>query len=393
MRSSFTLVRIAGIDVGIHYTWVLAFALVTWTLAEGYFPTTFPGWGAGTYWLVGAVSAVALFTSVLVHELSHSFIALARGQGVHSITLFIFGGVSNLKGEARRASDEFLVAVVGPLTSFVLAGLFWAIRRAVAPADTPLGATLDYLAFINLLLGGFNLLPGFPLDGGRVLRSIVWGATGSVRRATQVASYVGQAFGLGLVLWGLFGVLSGQILSGLWTAFIGWFLNSAAESSRTEQALQENLAGIKVAQVMDPSPPITSPRTSVYDFVFQHVLREGERAVLVMDEDQLVGIVTVTDAGGLPQEQWPSTQVSRVMTRPPLRTVQSGAALSAALELLVDGRFNQVPVVDRDRVVGLITRAGVLQYLQLRDELHLNRPPARRGSTATSAPGGVDARG
>lgn len=382
MQSSFKLGRIAGIEVGVHYTWLFAFALIAWSLAQGFFPQSFPGFDAGTYWLIGAIAALLLFASVLVHELSHSFVALARGQAVHSITLFIFGGVSNLKAEAEEPRDEFLVAVVGPLTSFALAGVFWAVSERFGTSRTPVHAVVDYLAFVNLLLGGFNLVPGFPLDGGRVLRSLIWGATGSLRRATQIASYVGQAFGFLLIFWGVSRLLGGEFLGGLWTAFIGWFLNSAAESTRQQQALTEHLRGIPVAQLMNPDPPVVSGDVSVQAFVFEHVLRRGQRAVLVVDDGRLVGIVTISDAKELPHEQWATTSVSTIMTPVPLKTLAPEADLNAGLKLLAEGELNQVPVVQDGRLLGLLSRADILRFLQLRDELDLEL----RGGGATRRP-------
>jgi Zn-dependent protease/CBS domain-containing protein len=371
MKSSIHLARIAGIDVGIHYTWLFAFALIVWSLAAGLFPSTAPGFPPLTYWILGIAAALALFASVLVHEFSHSLMALARGLRVHSITLFIFGGVSTIAGEAERSLDEFLIAVVGPISSFVLAGIFWAAGQVPGLDGTPLGAFVEYLASVNLILGVFNLVPGFPLDGGRVLRSIVWAVSGSLRRATQVASYVGQGFGFLLILWGVSRLLGGDVFGGLWTAFIGWFLNSGAESSRQQQALTEDLRGVRVGQVMDLEPAMAEPSMTVQEFVFDHVVRRGERALLVADAGQLQGIVTITDAKEVPQELWTGTPVRRIMTAVPLKTVPVDADLAAALQLMVEGTLNQVPVVERERVVGLLRRADVLRYLQLRDELHL----------------------
>jgi Zn-dependent protease/CBS domain-containing protein len=339
---------------------------------------------------VGAIAAVGLFASVLLHELSHSFVALARGLGVHSITLFIFGGVSNVKGEAEEPKDEFLIAVVGPLTSFVLAGLFWLARQAAAPGNTPIGALLGYLAFINLLLGGFNLVPGFPLDGGRVLRSIIWGMTGSLRRATQLASYAGQGFGFLLMFWGISRLLGGELLGGLWTAFIGWFLSSAAEATRRQQALTEDLRGMRVAEVMNPQVPLGQPDMSVQEFVFDHVLRRGRRGLLVMEDGRLLGIVSITDAKEVPQEAWSTTPVAAIMTRAPLKTLAPEADVSSALRLLVDGP-NELPVVRDGQVVGLLTRVDILRFLQFRDELELGRVPGGRSRTAAAA-GGVPER-
>src|ERR671929_58625 len=371
MKSSIRLGRVAGIEVGIHYTWLFAFALIAWSLAAGFFPSATPGLAAPTYWLLGVAAALGLFASVLIHEFSHSLMALARGLRVRSITLFIFGGVSTIAGEAERSLDEFLIAVVGPLSSFLLAGVFWAVGQAASLDGTPLGAFVGYLASVNLILGLFNLVPGFPLDGGRVLRSLVWAASGSLRRATQVASYVGQGFGFLLIFWGVSRLLSGDIFGGLWTAFIGWFLNSGAESTRQQQALTEDLRGVGVAQVMEPRPATAEPNMTVQEFVFDHVVRRGERALLVAEAGQLLGIVTITDAKQVPQELWAATPVRRIMTPVPLKTVPVEADLAAALQLMVEGTLNQVPVVDDGRVTGLLTRADVLRFLQLRDELHL----------------------
>ncbi|MCC7105037.1 MAG: site-2 protease family protein [Chloroflexi bacterium] len=377
MQQTIRLGRIAGIEIGVHYTWLFAFALVTWSLAAGLFPADHPGWSPALYWVTGAVGALALFSSVLLHELSHSFVALARGIGVHSITLFIFGGVSNIKGEAQRAGDEFLVAVVGPLSSFVLAGVFWVIQHTLPLGTGPLGALVDYLAFINLMLGVFNLLPGFPLDGGRVLRSIIWGSTRSFRRATTIASYVGQSFGFLFIAGGLFLGLSGQLLSGLWTAFIGWFINNAAESVRNEQVTRESLQGVRVAEVMSATPPVTNALRSVHDFVMEDVMRHGVRAMLVVDGGQLVGIVSITDARQVPQAEWSSTALGQIMTPAPLKTVSPQTSLEEALRVMVEHELNQLPVVIDGRLVGLVGRVDILRYLQLAAELRL---PPRNGA-------------
>jgi Zn-dependent protease/CBS domain-containing protein len=382
MESSFKLGRIGGIEIGIHYTWLFAFALVSWSLAAGFFPSNFPGWAPLTYWIVGVITALTLFVSVLVHELSHSFVALARGHGVHSITLFIFGGVSNLKSEAESPKDEFLISVVGPLTSFAIAAVCWLLLQVLPLDDSPLEAILDYLAGINVMLGAFNLVPGFPLDGGRVLRSLIWAATGNLRRATAIASYVGQGFGFLLIFAGVSQVLGGNFLGGLWIGFIGWFLNNAAESTRQQQAVQEGLRGARVAEVMDPQPPSAGPAMSVHEFVLDHVIRRGHRALLVVDGGRLVGLVSITDAKKEPQESWATTTVGAIMTRTPLKTISPDTDMAGALQLMVEGALNQVPVIQDDRLVGLLSRADVMRFLQMRDELGLRRLPA--GATGGS---------
>ncbi|MDQ3871829.1 MAG: site-2 protease family protein, partial [Chloroflexota bacterium] len=228
--ASLRIFRVGGIDVSVHVSWLLVFALVTWSLATGFFPQALPGLDARSYVFVGAVAALLLFVSVLIHELAHSFTAKAKGLEARSITLFIFGGVSNLGGEAKQPSTEFLVAVVGPLTSFAIALVTFLVGSASAPGSI-VAAVAAYLTVINLLLGVFNLIPGFPLDGGRVFRSIVWNATGSLRRGTEVAVVVSRFIAYGFLVWGFLRLLSGDLIGGLWIAAIGWFLENAAGAS------------------------------------------------------------------------------------------------------------------------------------------------------------------
>ena len=319
MPSSLPLFRVAGIQIGIHSSWIFAFVLITWSLAVGYFPERDPTLGVVGYWIIGAIAALLLFVSVLIHELAHSLVARARGLTVDSITLFIFGGVSNLTREPLTPGDEFVIAVVGPVSSLVLAAVFWAVEQAL-PGNSAAAAVFGYLAFTNLLLGAFNLIPGFPLDGGRVFRSIVWGVTNSLRRGTIAAAFAGQAFGWLLIVWGVARVLLfGDLVGGIWTAFIGWFLNSAAESTRQEQTFRETLRGVTAANLMDTPPIVATPDLSVQDFVMDYVMRRGQRAVPVVDQlGSLVGIVSLTDARKLSQQAWPTTRVHQIMTPAPL---------------------------------------------------------------------------
>ena len=277
MKASFRLGKIAGLEIGIHYTWLLAFALITWTLAEGFFPDAFPGWSLVTYWATGAISALLLFVCVLVHEMAHSLVARSRGLPVAGITLFIFGGVSTLSAGPRSAWEEFAIAVVGPLTSLVLAAVFGGAYLAVSGLDSPITAILAYLALINTMLGLFNLLPGFPLDGGRVLRAIIWGTTRSFYKATRIATGVGQIVAFLFIAWGVWQVLTGDVLSGLWIAFIGWFLNSAASDSRQETLVQETLRGVRVSEVMDHQPEVITPSMAVDVLVREYFMGRGKR--------------------------------------------------------------------------------------------------------------------
>jgi Zn-dependent protease/CBS domain-containing protein len=377
MSNTLRLGSIAGIPIQVHYTWLFAFFVIAWSLAGGFFPSAYRGWAPSTYWIAGIIAALGLFASVVLHELSHSLVARARGLRVHSITLFIFGGVSSLADEAASPKDEFLISVVGPLTSFLLGAVFWGLLQVDAWTGTPVGGLLRYLAFINLLLGAFNLVPGFPLDGGRVLRSIIWGATGNLRRATDIASYAGQAFGLLFIFWGATQLVSGNMLGGLWTGFIGWFLNSAAISGRRQVRIQEGLRGVRVAQVMDPDPMLADPDMSIQSFVVDHVMRRGDAAVPVVDNGRLVGIATIADIDEVPQQEWRTTPVRAVMTPVPLNTASPDMEIHDAIRLLDDSELRQLPVVQDRRLVGLLSRADILRFMRLNERFRL-RPMDRR---------------
>jgi Zn-dependent protease len=381
MADALKLGTLGGIELRVHYTWLVAFVLVAWSLAQGYFPSADSGLGTGTYWLLGLVAALLLFVSVFVHELAHALVSSARGLRVQSITLFIFGGISSISTEVTSASDEFLIAVVGPVTSLVLAGLFW-LGGQVLPPGTGVAAVASYLAFTNLLLGAFNIVPGFPLDGGRVLRAIVWGSTNNMPRATRVASYVGQAVAFGMIGWGVARLLGGDVFGGVWTAFIGWFLNGGAEAARRQQGVRGVLSGVPVTSVMDASPAVAAPGLSVQDFIFEQTLRHGHRALPVVDAERLVGLMSITDAKHLAHAAWSTTSVGAVMTAMPLTTVAPDADLDLALELMVANSVNQLPVVQDGMLVGMLSRGDIMRYLHLGQELHLHGPAGAPGSRA-----------
>jgi Zn-dependent protease/CBS domain-containing protein len=373
VESSFTVARIRGIPISVHYTWGIAVVMITWSLAAGYFPNDYPGWTRETYWIVGAAAALLLFVSVLLHELCHSFVAQARGLAVKSITLFIFGGVSNIAQESEDPQDEFLIAVVGPLSSLALAGLFWLALQAIPNDTSPLGALVFYLATVNLMLAVFNILPGFPLDGGRVLRAILWGTTGSMVRGTTIATGVGQFVAFLFIAYGIWQIfIERDFIGGVWIGFIGWFLNSAAEATRRQVQVQEGFRGIKVSTVMTPDPPVVSPALPVRALVDEYILRL--RALPVAQDGSIVGLVTLTDVKHLPESEWSQNSVGAIMTRPPLRTIGPDAPVTRALERLVEDDVNQLLVVDADgSLLGILTRGDVMRFLQLRGELGLRR--------------------
>jgi Zn-dependent protease/CBS domain-containing protein len=385
MKSSLRLFRVAGIDIGIHYTWIFIFLLISWSLAAGVFPAQHPGQSTAIYWAMGVVTALLLFVSVLLHELAHSLVAKSRGMQVSSITLFILGGVSNLEEEPEKPGIEFSMAIVGPLTSLVLGIICWLITMGltggyVSPTQllngsvftSPVEAVIGYLAWINVLLAAFNLLPGFPLDGGRVLRSILWGSTGSLIKATTIAARTGQVFGWALIGFGVFELLSGNFIGGLWIAFIGWFLNSSADASRKEITLRERLAHIKVKDLISLEPRTIPPETTVAELVSHIFSQQHGRAIPVCRDDRLRGIVTVSDVKKIPQERWPTTTVEQIMTTSPLYTVTPEDNLNTVMKLIYQHDINQV-IVNRDgQCAGLLGRAEIIHHIQFTHEMGMS---------------------
>ena len=371
LTNSFRLFTIRGIEVGVHYSWLIIFALVTWSLSVYVFPFVegIPRMDPVEYWVLGAITAILMFASVLIHELAHSFVARARGLDARSITLFIFGGVSNLAGEAKEASTEFLVAIVGPLTSFALAAIAFAVASVVTEPRVELVAS--YLVFINLVLGIFNLIPGFPLDGGRVLRAILWTATGSVRRATEWSANVGKLVAYVLFAWAIFMILDGRnFIGGLWTAAIAWFLHNAASTSVQQLVFETRLRRVRAGDIVRRDDTTVEPTTTIAELVDGYILPGNRRAVPVAQDGRLVGIVTISDIANVPPEQRQFVPVAQVMGgREKLHTVSASTRVLDAFNLLGEHDLEQLPVVDGDRLVGLLTRGDVARQLALREAL------------------------
>ena len=371
MNSSFTLGKIRGIEIGINYTWLIALGLISWSLAVGVFPEMFPGWDQATYWIVAIIATLLLFGSVLAHELTHSFVAQSLGMRVQSISLFIFGGVSNIVGEARRAKDELYIAIAGPLSSLALAVLFGLALLLFRSVNEQLAAILFYLAAINVMLAVFNLIPGFPLDGGRVFRAIVWGITHSFRRATRIATGLGKGIAYLFIFGGLYLAFSGNFLSGIWLAFIGWFLSEAAEASYRQMTVQESLRGVHVADLMTPRPVTVDMHMSLREVVDAYLLRQNVRTLPVVDAaGELVGLLTLNEIRAVPAERWPEVTVAEVMTPAEhLHTVTPRDDVSQALRTLSEEDVNQLPVVENGHLVGLLSRGNLIRFLQVREEL------------------------
>ncbi len=366
----FRVARIAGIDIEIDLSWLLVVGLVSWTLAERVFPAEYEGWDRGTAWAVGIIAALLLFGTVLLHELAHALVAIRRGLDVPKISLFIFGGVSHLGRQPKTAGEEFFIAAAGPATSIVVALVSVGIAFVASGRSEHAEAIFAYLGFVNGVLAVFNLLPGFPLDGGRVLRSIVWNRTRSFRRATEVASGVGIAFGY-LLLFGGFGlILFGFIINGIWFAFIGWFLMNAARAEAQNLYLESVLARLRARDIMDPEFPVVPPGLSLQEVVDRYMVGHGYRAVVVALGDTVEGILTVTDVRRVPREEWAFTPARAAMTpKERIITVDADTPAIQVLMLVGQYRLNQVPVLEHGRLVGLITRRELLDRVRLAEEL------------------------
>lgn len=368
-KGSLRIARIAGIDIGIHYSWIIIFILIAWSLAVGYFPAEYPGWEDLIYWATAVVAALLLFVSVLIHEMAHSLVARSRGVPVRSITLFLLGGLSNLEAEPEKPGVEFAIAIAGPLTSVALAGLFWALDLTGLAAAGPAKATIIYMIEVNVLLAAFNILPGFPLDGGRVLRAILWGATGDLRKATNIAAAIGQVFGWAMIAWGIFLALTDNIMSGIWLVFIGWFLISAAEASKREVELRAIWLNVRVASVMNDHPEIIEGNSNIEFLVNDIYVKKGIRAAAVVEGGKILGIVTLVDIKKLAPGVWRTTPVSSIMTAQPLKTVTPADDMKTAVRLMAENGFNQLPVVEEERLVGMLNRADIIRYVQVHHEL------------------------
>jgi Zn-dependent protease/predicted transcriptional regulator len=370
MPGTFRIGKIAGIDIEIHVSWIIILVLLTVSLATGWFPQLYPGWSTATYWLIALLSSLLLFVSVLLHELAHSLVARRRGLSVKSITLFIFGGVSNIEREPTSPGIEFQMAFVGPLTSLVIGLVCFLLQLPLRGSRSPLEGILYYLAVSNLLLGVFNLIPGFPLDGGRVLHSIVWRLTGNLRQAMRVASMTGQVIAYLFILLGIWIFFAGDLLDGIWLGFIGWFLLSAAQSANAQGMLTSVLDGVRVGEVMNPKAVTVPADISLQQLVDAYFLPGGLRYALVMQGEKLVGLITLSDIRHIPREQWGQVSVGTALiplSRLHVATPQQ--SLSDVLPFMAGRDVNQLPVVDNGALVGILSRDAIVQYLEVRRSL------------------------
>ena len=360
--------KIFGIPVEVNLSWVIVFALVSFTLATSYYPQIpqsagTPGWVFG---VLGAVTALLFFGSILAHELTHSVVTRAEGGRVDKITLFIFGGVAELEDEPHSPMKELLMAAAGPAMSLLIAGVSYLGYVAAVRRGAPwwLSAPLDYMASINLLVGAFNLLPGFPLDGGRVFRSILWAITGDILRATRWAARSGQFIGWSMVAAAVLTVLNGSA-NFVWFGLVGWFIAWLAGASYRQQQIRSRLAGVTMGEIMTPHPEYVSGDMTVEDLVHDHMLGSRHSRYPVIFEGAIIGIVSLSDVKTIPREDWPHVRVADVTNRD-LATVSvsSEASVDDVMPRLAGDRPGAILVVHDGRLAGIVTRADVISLLQ-----------------------------
>jgi Zn-dependent protease/CBS domain-containing protein len=361
-RQGIPIGRLSGISIDLDYSWFLIVALLAWTLAVSYFPAEYPGWAGAEYWLIGIVSAVMLFVSVLIHELAHALVARHYGIEVSRITLFLFGGVAQIAAEPSSATEEFWIAIVGPIASFALAAFLWEIEPFIVSRAAL--AVVRYLAWLNLILALFNLIPGFPLDGGRVFRAIMWRFTGDYHRATVAAATAGRFFGFLMIFWGVWRAFTGDIGGGIWIAIIGWFLESAAASQAQQESLRMMLSGHRVLDAMQRNFIQAPDDVSLQDLIDRGLAPNGARFAIVTSEGSAVGLVTLAAIRDVPRNEWPATTAAHAMIPfKKLATTQPNAVLWSALERMGRDGVNQMPVLEGNGVVGVLSREDILHYL------------------------------
>lgn len=359
-----------GFTIAIHPSWFIVLVVFSVSLANGFFPATYAGWSPATYWVVGLLASLLLFGSVLVHELAHSLVARSQGIPVRDITLFLLGGVASIEKEASTPCREAALAGVGPLTSFAI-GLLSGLAARVLPLPETLEALLLYLAIANVILAVFNLVPGFPLDGGRVLRALLWARSGDFERATRTAARIGQGLGWVFIAGGVLIAFSASVFSGLWLGFVGWVLVQASQASLTQIVLQRGLAGVTVAQLMTPPVAWVSPYITLSAAAERYFLEHRARCLPVepeVDGQAFDGIVCLSDLQRTPRAEWEVDRVRDVMTAADaVVTVTPSTPAADAMRLMAEHNVNQLAVVEDGRLLGFVDRGSVLRYLEFAD--------------------------
>jgi Zn-dependent protease len=367
----FTLFKLFGFEVKLDLSWLVLGFLVAWSLAKGMFPGIVPGLANQTYWLMGIAGAFGLLFSIVFHEMSHALIARRYGLRMHGITLFIFGGVAEMAEEPRDAKTEFWMAIAGPISSFVLAFVFYQLYLFVGrEPPTAISSVLYYFAFLNLLLGAFNLVPGFPLDGGRMLRAALWGWKKDLRWATRVSAAIGGGFGMALILLGVLVFVQGNVVGGMWYFVIGLFLRNAAGMSYQQVMVRDTIKGESVRRFMNPQIVTVDPAVSVAKLVSDYVYQSHHKAYPVVQYDRLMGIVSTDQVKSVPQPEWERHTVHEIMLPPTDdNTIGPDAEVLDAWNRMSRTGKSRLMVVKDKQLLGMLSLSDLMQYLALKFDL------------------------
>ncbi len=371
------LFTILGFDVHIDLSWFIILVLVTWSLV-GVFSAEYPGLTTGTYWWMGVIGALGLFTSIVLHELAHSLVARRFGVPMKGITLFIFGGVAEMTEEPPSPKAEFSLAIAGPIASVVIGAICWGLGQMGQAAGWPdtVNGVLLYLGLINGILVAFNVIPAFPLDGGRVLRSALWAWKNNLRWATRISSYIGSAFGILLILLGVMAFIGGSIIAGMWYFLIGLFLRSAAQMSYQQLLMRRALEGEPVRRFMQPDVQTVEPSASVRELVEDYIYRHHFKMFPVVEDGHLRGCVTTRDVRELPRDRWESQHVAEIAEPcSPENTIRADADATEALAKMSRNGSSRLMVVEGDRLLGMIALKDLMRFIALKVELEEGHQP------------------
>ncbi len=372
MRGSLKLFSIYGIPVDINATWLIAVVIITWSLSTGAYPAFFQMWSSQQYWIAGIVTTFLLFASVLAHELGHSFAALTQGLRVRGITLLLFGGVSRIQGKASRPRNEFLIAFAGPAVSLliglVLVGWWIKFHPIHEHLVTPLHGVIFFTGWMNILVAGFNLLPGYPMDGGRVLRSAVWGCTGNARLASKVALRVGRVVFYLLIGWGVWQIFNGDVVGGIWIGLIAWFLMSSARNEQEEQAssvvLEQDRLSFKIGNIITPMPPMIEHDQLISDVLTELQVTQRTDSIPVSKGGELLGFITGIDLERIPVEQRGKLIIGEIIRSESLRFCSRFDSGRDALHAMDKYGVMQLVVMDDGYVFGIVTRQDITKAVQ-----------------------------
>ena len=372
MKKQIELIRIFNIPIKLDLSWFIIVAFISWTLALGYFPHKYPDLDKSIYWIMGISSALLLFVSVLLHELSHSIVAKKNNIPIKGITLFIFGGVAEMTEEPTTAKSEIKMAVAGPVCSGALALVFFVISNFLITfvPVIPLIGILKYCVFINLALMIFNLLPGFPLDGGRILRAVIWNYTGDIRKATHTTSRIGSSLGVFLIIFGFFNIFTGNFIGGLWFAFIGIFLKGAAESGYQQLVAGKLLHGIKISEIMTRDLVTVEDSTTLDKLVDDYFLKHRYNSYPVVSNEMLVGIVSIHDVKQVPREDWDKVDVRKILDSKIINLcVSPDDDATSAMSKMIRNGLGRIPVLDNGKLVGIVSHRDIIQIIKHKVDL------------------------